>query len=312
MKKFPLFASFPHYLVETLRMDKYSSIFCLNTVSGNIERFVKRNVRARVVANTFFPGAYQINLASIENDEFLLSRIDLRKIHSLVGRIEFNPPKARILEKNRIALPESVWTFLEECKMISLSSETIYHRANLLYLLWQVAKYYANLDLNKDNGLAQAESLESVVSFYASEMKNLFWSNREVNEAHFRMMPEECALISASILIVDLPPVRGYSSLPKHILAREVVADPEFSLESNFPPETYLGSYFGSKEAFLSFLFCYLDFCEHIPYWVIILRESGIKDRLMKLLNERGRKNSLVEHVVTRDTLFAYVVSHKS
>jgi len=311
MKKLPLFASFPHYFVETLGMDKYASVFCLNTVSGNIERFIKRNVRARVIANTFFPGAHQINLASIENDQFLLSRIDLRKIYNLASRIESNPRKAQLVEKNRITLPESVWTFLEECKMISLSSETIYHRANLLYLLWQVAKYYANLTVNPNNKIAQAQNLGSVVSFYAGEMRNHFCSNREVNEAHFRMMPEECALISASILIVDLPPARGYFRLPNHILVRELVAEPAFSLESSFPAETHLGSCFGSTEAFLGFLFCFLDFCEHIPYWVIILRESGIKEPLMKLLAERNRKNSLVEHAIARDTVFTYLVSHK-
>ncbi len=310
IRKLPAFALYPHFITEALRLDKYSSVFCLNTVSGNFESFIKKNIRARVVANSFFPGAYEMNLCLIEGDDFLLSAIDMRRLIQIAQDLDFEPERVEFSSRASLQLPKPVWSFIEESKKIKLSGETVYHKACLNLLLWHLARFYSSIDSSER--LKNSPKLSWLVSFYASEVKRLFRTNREVNEAHFRLAHEEIMSISTRVLIVDLPPHTGYRKLPPSLLTRELVVNPDFKLSSVFQPETYLGSRFESIQALLGTLFSYLEFCEHMEYWVFILREYAMQEHLMQALAEKPRENTLFSFRFDDKTAFAFIVSRKS
>ncbi len=309
MRKLHAFAVYPHFISETLRLDRYSSVLSLNSLAGNFEVFVKKNIRARVIANSFLNGAYQANLTVIEGDEFLLSAIDLRRLMQLASDLDFQLGEAENEVREGISLPKPLWTLMDEAKRLPLSGTSIYHTANLNYLLWQIACFYGNYPV--DSKTKYPQKLSWVVSFYATEVKRQFRSNREVNEAHFRLAPSDLLTLSAKVLVVDLPHHLGYRRLPPHLLLREIVTNPNFKTTSALPPETYLGSRFESQEALLGTLNSYLEFCEHIDYWVIIIREQAVLENLITLLNERHRKSTVFSHEIMGKQEFSFVLSQR-
>lgn len=310
MARLSPYTTFPHFISDALRLDKYSSVLCLNTCSGNLEIFLKRNIRCRIFSNTFFPGAYELCLAVIEGDEFLLTAVDTRRIMQLAHDLDFDASDVERIPICGLNLPKPLWSFFDECKKLPLSGDTIYHRANLYYLLWHIGRFYVGIGAPENSNLTQR--LSWVVGFYITEVKRAFRSNREVNEAYFRIRPDELVAVPAKVLIVDLPPFSGHKRLPPHMLIRELVVDPSFSLEKTFPPETYLGSNFATPEALLGTLYSYLQYCEHIEYWVVILREDTMAERVLSLFAEKGRKNTLLNQQISGQGEFSFIISQKA
>ena len=99
------FATFPHFFSDTLRFYRHTNVVYLNTVVGNTEQFIKRNFRVRIITNTVLPGAYEYDLALIENDRFLLSNVDLRRIQQLADTMDFDASQSERVERNGVDLP---------------------------------------------------------------------------------------------------------------------------------------------------------------------------------------------------------------
>ena len=299
------FATFPHFFSDTLRFYRHTNVVYLNTVAGNAEQFIKRNFRVRVVTNTVLPGAYEYDLALIENDRFLLSNVDIRRLQQLADALNFDASRSESVKHSGIELPSGFWEFAEEVKELPISTRTRYHRATLHYFLWQLAKYYLITDRIRLPELSLTES----VRFYLREVRRPFRSNREVNEAYLRIDRETLENIAARVLIVDVPPVEGYSALPPFLQAREVLVNKQFSLSDILPPEYFFGSHFDSEDAYIEWMNEFLGHCQHIQIWLMIVRDTSMLPGLGKMLETMKRRSRSFSHPIAEHQNFSYLVS---
>src|SRR4030042_1129684 len=219
MRELRDFATFPHYFSETMRLYRPTSVAYLNAVAGNTEQFIKRNFRVRLITNTVLPGRYAFDLALIENDRFLLTSVDRRRLQQVAESMNFEVDKAPLLERGGVRLPSPLWDYIHQVMDLPLYDRTPYHRGTAMYYLWQLCKYYLWSEKRGAVGLSLAE----VARFYLGEVRRVFRSNREVNEAFLRLDRGTLKDIAARVLIVDIPPVDGYQQLPSHLQVREVV-----------------------------------------------------------------------------------------
>ncbi len=298
------FATFPHFFRETIRLYRHTNIIYLNAVAGNTEQFIKRNFRVRLITNTVLPGTYEHNLALIENDHFMLSSVDLRRLQQIADALSEDESKAAEMTINGVCLPEYIWAYWDEIKQLPAAERTPYHRATLHYYMTQVCKYY----LNGTKGSFSKQPLSDIARFYLREVKRPFRGNREVNESHLRMDRETLLDISARILIVDIPPIRGYKALPAFMQMREVLLNEDFSLGDTFPPEYFLGSTFPSQERYLEWIREYLEHCQHIEFWLLILRSEAFVPELTKMLEEIGRRSRIFSYAISGNHRFTYLL----
>ncbi len=300
------YATFPHFFSDTLRFYRHTNVVCLNTLAGNTEQFIKRNFRVRVITNTVFPGAYEYDLALIENDRFLLSNVDLRRIQQLADTLNFEASQTKTVERNGIKLPSGLWEYREEIKRLPVFDRTPYHRATMHYFLWQLAKYYLLTDRPDIPGLPLSEA----VRFYLREVKRPFRSNREVNEAYRRIDRETLGNIAARVLIVDVPPVSGYRMLPPFLQAREVMVNERFKLSDILPPEYFFGSRFDSENAYFEWMREFLSHCQHIQTWLLMVRDAAIRPGMVAMLESLKRRSRSFSHSIADDFTFSYLISH--
>ena len=175
--------------------------------------------------------------------------------------------------------------------------------------MWQIAKYYLRDDTRSlDN--VPTRDLVSVVKFYTAEVKRYFRGNGEVNEASYRLEAENLSHIPARILIVDLLPMTGYSGIPDFLVARELILDRDFAIETAFS-DSYPGSSFDSVDGMLNMLDGYLQHCEHIEFWLIIVRESEVEDELLKFLGGKRRRSRWFEFSVLSGGDFRYLIARR-
>jgi hypothetical protein len=299
------FVTFPHYFSETLRLYRHVNVVCLNTVAGNMETFIKRNFRVRLITNTVFPGAYEFDLALIDNDHFLLTNVDLRRLQQIAETHDFDAADTTMVEKGGVRLPSQLWDFVAETKQLPLSDRTPYHRATLHYFLWQICKYF----LLHGEARAPFLHLSDLVRFYLREVRRPFRTNREVNEAHLQMARETLKSIAARVLIADLPPVRGYEKLPPYLQLRETLVSGPFSLLETLPPYFFFGSRFDDEEQYVEWVRDYLADCSHIQFWLLIVRDEAILPALGRMLDEAGRKTRVFRFPITADHNFTYVLA---
>ncbi len=299
------FATFPHFFSDTLRFYRHTNVVHLNTVVGNTEQFIKRNFRVRIITNTVLPGAYEYDLALIENDRFLLSNVDLRRIQQLADTMDNDASQSERVERNGVELPDGFWKYAKEIKQLPIFDRTPYHRATLHYFLWQLAKYYLFSDRSNTPGLRLAES----VRFYLREVRRPFRSNREVNEAYQRADRETLENIAARVLIVDVPPVDGYKALPSFIQAREVLVREQFSLPDILPPEYFFGSHFDSEDVYIEWMSEFLGHCQHMQIWLLIVRDTAMLPGLGKMLEAMSRRSRSFSHPIAEGHSFNYLVS---
>lgn len=298
------FATFPHFFRETIRLYRHTNIIYLNAMAGNTEQFIKRNFRVRLITNTVLPGTYEHDLALIENDHFMLSSVDLRRLQQIADGLSEDGDKPSMKTVNGISLPDFTWAYWDEIKQLPAAERTPYHRATLHYYMTQVGKYY----LNGTKGSLQKQPLGDIARFYLREVKRPFRGNREVNESHLRMDRETLLDISARILIVDIPPMRGYTTLPAFMQLREVLQNEDFSLGDTFPPEYFFGSVFPSQERYVEWIREYLEHCQHIEFWLLILRSEAFVPELTKMLEEIGRRSRIFSYPVSGNQRFTYLL----
>ena len=299
------FATFPHFFSDTLRFYRHTNVVYLNTVVGNTEQFVKRNFRVRIITNTVLPGAYEYDLALIENDRFLLSNVDIRRLQQLADTMDFDASKSEIVERNGVELPAGFWEYAKEVRELPVFARTPYHRATLHYFLWQLAKYYLITDGSRSPGINLTES----VRFYLREVRRPFRSNREVNEAHRRVDRETLENMAARVLMVDVPPVDGYRILPSFIQAREVLVREQFDLQDILPPEYFFGSRFNSEDAYIEWISEFLGHCQHMQIWLMIVRDTAMLPSLGKMLEAMKRRSRSFSHPIAERHNFSYLVS---
>lgn len=304
------FATFPHFFSGALELYRYSTIFYFNVLGINAPLFIKRNFQTTLITNAFLPGAYETTLALVENDHFLLSAIDLRRLVQLAQDSDFDPGVCPRSSFGGVELLAPLWNFFDEALKLPLSGETRYHRAILHFFLWQLAKYYIRDDTRSLEAVP-SRSLVSLVKFYSAEVKRVFRGNREVNEAHFRLSPEQVGRIPARIMIVDIPPLTGYYGISDFLLVRELILDREFTLEQAFPREEYPGSAFNSIEAMIQMLDRYLSLCEHIEFWLLIIRESEVEGELLKYLEAKRRRSRSFEFPLLSGGSFRYLIARR-
>ncbi len=308
MKSSRDFATFPHFFRETIRLYRHTNIVYLNSVVGNTEQFIKRNFRVRLITNTVLPGTYEHDLALIENDHFMLSSVDLRRLQQVADALSDNGERAANLTVNEVTLPENVWAYWEEIKLLPVGERTPYHRATLHYFMTQVCKYY----LNGTKSALPWQPLSDIARFYIREVKRPFRGNREVNESHLRMDRETLLDISARILIADIPPTRGYQALPRFMQMREVLLNENFSLGDTFPPEYFFGSTFSSQERYLEWIKEYLEHCQHIEFWFLILRSEAMQPGLAKILEDVGRRSRCFSYAISGNQRFTYLLAQRA
>jgi hypothetical protein len=301
------FATFPHFFRDTIRLYRHTNIIYLNTVVGNTEQFIKRNFRVRLLTNTVLPGAYEYDLALIENDHFLLSSVDLRRLQQMADALSNGLGKSENLVINQVSLPIELWNYWAEIKQLPAYERTPYHRATLHYYMMQIAKYY----LNGAASNKHSQQLSDVARFYLREVKRPFRGNREVNEAHLRMDRDTVLDIAARILLLDIPSPRGYSKLPAFLQLREVLLNEQFSLIETLPPEYFFGSHFESEEEYLEWIREYLERCEHIEFWLLIVRSEGILEGLQKMLEDMGRRSRTFSYAISSNHNFTYLLSQR-
>ena len=299
------FATFPHYFSETLRLYRHVSVVCLNTVAGNLETFIKRSFRVRLITNTVFPGAYEFDLALIENDHFLLTNVDLRRIQQIADAHDFDAASAEVAERGGVRLPAPLWDFIDETRQLPVSDRTPYHRATLNYFLWQVSKYF----LIQGDGREPYLHLSDLVRFYLREVRRPFRANKEVNEAHLQMDRSTLRSIAARVLIADLPPVRGYDKLPPYLHLRETLVRGPFSLTEVLPPYFFFGSRFDDETQYMEWVRDYLADCAHIQFWLLIVRDEAILPALGRMVDEAGRKTRVFRFPITTGHNFTYVLA---
>lgn len=298
---------FPHFFSETIRVYRHTSVVILNTVTGNVEQFIKRNFRVRLVTNTVFPGAYEYDLALIENDRFLLTNVDLRRIQQLAEAMDFQAGGTPTETRGGVSLPGRLWAFVSEARQLPLYDRTPYHRASVNCFLWQLCKYY----LQVNSGFTPSLPLAEAVRFYVREVRRTFRSNREVNESHLRIDRDALDDIAARILIVDIPPVSGYRKLPLYLHAREVLVNENFRLESVLPADYFLGSPFSSQHAYLEWLQELLSHCRHMEFWLMILRDPGLLPELNGLLAGMGRRGKVFSRPIAGGFTFDYLLAQE-
>ncbi|OPX21376.1 MAG: hypothetical protein B1H03_06720, partial [Planctomycetales bacterium 4484_113] len=163
------FATFPHFFSSALELYRYSTIFYFNVLGINAPLFIKRNFQTRLITNAFLPGAYETSLALIENDHFLLSAVDLRRLIQLAQDLNFEPGSYPRRSFGGVELPAPLWNYFDEALKLSLSGETRYHRAILHFFLWHLAKYYLRDD-PRSLEVGPSRSLVSLVKFYSAEV----------------------------------------------------------------------------------------------------------------------------------------------
>jgi len=299
------FATFPHFFSDTLRFYRHTNVVYLNTVVGNTEQFIKRNFRVRIITNTVLPGAYEYDLALIENDRFLLSNVDIRRLQQLADAMDFNASQSETIERNGVGLPAGFWEYAREVKELPVFARTPYHRATLHYFLWQLAKYY----LVTDGPRSPELNLSKATRFYLREIRRPFRSNREVNEAYLRIDRETLENMAARVLIVEVPPVCGYTELPPFLQAREVLVTEQFNLPDILPPEYFFGSHFDREDAYLEWMSEFLGHCQHMQIWLIIIRDTAILRGLTKMLEVMKRRSRSFIHPIAEHRSFCYLVS---
>jgi len=299
------FATFPHFFSDTLRFYRHTNVVYLNTVVGNTEQFIKRNFRVRVITNTVLPGAYEYDLALIENDRFLLSNVDLRRIQQLADVMDFDASQSEAVKRNGVLLPSGFCEYEREIKKLPVFDRTRYHRATLHYFLWHLAKYYLINSGPNDRGLRLSEA----VRFYLREIKRPFRSNREVNESYQRIDRETLENIAARVLIVDVPPAQGYGALPPFIQVREVLVNEQFSLPGILPSGYFFGSHFDSEDDYIDWMSEFLSHCQHMHLWLLIVRDVAMLKGLGKMLEAMNRRSRSFSHPITEAHSFNYLVS---
>jgi|GEM_PF-1912601 len=304
------FGTFPHFFSGALELYRYSTILYFNVLEISAPLFIKRNFQTRLITNAFFPGAYESCVALIENDDFLLSAVDLRRLVQLAQDMDFGAGPQPRRSVGGVELPAPLWNFFDEALKLPLSSDTRLHRAILHYFLWQLAKYYIRDD-TRSLEAGPSRSLVSLVKFYSAEVKRVFRGNREVNEAHFKLTPEQLGRIPARIIIADLPLLTGYYGIPDFLQVRELIADREFTLERAFPRETYPGSPFDSVEAMLRMLDRYLRACEHIEFWLLIVREPEVEKQLLEYLEGKRRRSRWFDFPLLSGGTFRYLIARR-
>jgi hypothetical protein len=301
------FATFPHFFRDTIRLYRHTNILYLNAVSGNTEQFIKRNFRVRLLTNTVLPGVYEHDLALIENDHFLLSSVDIRRLQQLADGLSFDAGSPELETVNGISLPHELWNYWKEIKLLPVYERTPYHRATLHYYMMQVAKYYLN-GTAKDT---HRQQLGDIARYYLRETKRSFRGNREVNEAYLRMDRDTVLDIAARIVLVDVPPTRGYERLPVFLHLREVLLNESFFLPDIFPPEYFFGSSFPDESAYLEWIREYMEHCQHIEFWLLIVRSEGMLEGLIKMLETMGRRSRTFSYAISGNRRFTFLLSQR-
>lgn len=302
------FATFPHFFRETIRLYRHTNIVYLNAVVGNTEHFIKRNFRVRLITNTVLPGTYEHDLAIIENDHFMLSSVDLRRLQQIADGLSNGSDLNSVKTVGEVSLPECVWEYWEEIRQLPVGERTPYHRATLHYYMTQIGKYY----LNGLNSPMPRRQLSDIARFYGKEVKRPFRGNREVNEAHLRMDMDTLLDISARILIADIPPIVGYQALPMLLQLRETLLNENFSIADTFPPEYFFGSIFPSHERYLEWIKSCLEHCQHIDYWLLIVRSEAMLPGLISTLEDIGRKCRTFTFPISGKHRFNYLLAQNA
>jgi hypothetical protein len=219
--------------------------------------------------------------------------------------MDFDASQSETIERSGVGLPGGLWEYAKEVKELPVFARTPYHRATLHYFLWQLSKYYLATDRSKAPELSLSES----VRFYLREVRRPFRSNREVNEAYLRVDRETLENMAARVLIVEIPPVGGYTALPPFLQAREVLVTEQFSLPDILPPEYFFGSHFDGEDAYLEWMSEFLGHCQHMQIWLMIIRDTAMLPGLAKMLEAMKRRSRSFSYPIAEHRNFCYLVS---